>query len=303
MKKQLKTGAAMLAALMVSALGLQACGSDDPLALLLGNLDGPSAAEALAAAQNGCTSACDGDIADLTLGVKGPPPPEGDIDDDYDALVSFLGSLFFWGEEEAFIERDALLEDLYPDGYPDGEFTLGPVSGVVSLADACAPGTGTVVITLKDTLEETVMMASAKGLPEGLDWVSGTETYALFLSNCTLDGDILTGVVGSETVSLSGAVTFRFSGESGKDGFEMYTVTGSLTVNPGAVEPAGGEASATIWGYNEPLSFDVLLSSDLETAPPADGGGACYGGTDATSEEACDGIFMSGDDAFWNIWD
>lgn len=295
---RIKKFAAVAALLAAVTFGMQACGDDaQGILLALGIIEGPSAADTLTAAQNGCTVNCDGELDDLSAGVKGPPPEEGDYDDDYDALLRLIGFLWLGYDGDAFDAFFEFMEDRYPEGYPEGPFSYGPLSARIDLSDACGPGTGSVIATFFGDLDEEDLKSHGKGFVGDHPPLDVHEIFTLSLSNCTVEGNITGG--GTELVTLSGNATF--SRRFGDDVDEEFTVTGNIRVNPGAVAPTG--EATRIWGFDETITIDFILSDAFVMNPPGDGSGVCYGGTDASSEEDCDGIFMDGEQAFWHFYD
>ena len=297
MRRIFRTLAALLA-LAATGLGMQACNDEEKgILLALGFLDAPTKEAAIGYAQDACTENCDGEVDDLTVSIKGPPPPEGDYDDDYDALVEFLGALMLFDNEQnaedAFVEY---IENFYGENLPEDAFDVGPLAAGVDLGAACAPGTGGVVITREVTVTAAPMEA---GLVDGRGTDYEEWSATMRLSGCTVTGDFF-GDAGEETVSLSGTLTYAETDDDDEE-IETYELTGSITVNRGLAAVAG-DAPTPVWGLDETVTFDVFASDELGDIPPDDGGGVCYGGDDASSEDDCDGIFMEAGAAFGNVW-
>ena len=113
--KNFRKLAMALAAIMVAAGGIQACGGDDanPLLVLLGEYSGPSNATAVGYASTYCTS-CDGVITPPVSSVKGFAAD----DDDYDAL---LGGILGVGFKNIAFGMDPLINTI--TGELEGEAT------------------------------------------------------------------------------------------------------------------------------------------------------------------------------------
>ena len=309
MRTHLRELAVVAAVVFISALGTQACSSDDPIfgVRLLGTYDGPSSAELVVWAGENCSEFCDGEIDPFIAGVKGE---EGPDDDDLDALLWTLSDLMDGYEFAGFYDDiEEEIAEMY-DGElaEDEEAVYGPVAGRLDLNDACSPGTGS---------SYAIAGYTVRGDPEAppagknfwiefdeLDVIARTVSVTLTLNNCTIDGDFIdTGT--DEIVSLSGTIHLLHTYEDGEDGeYIEDTITGRVTVNPGVAEPTGTE-STRVWGFNTPLTIDVEAARDWTKDDPDEFiGGACYDGLDASSDSACDGIFTDNDDTvFWNFTD
>lgn len=292
MNKTMKKLAIAVAAVMVSGFGLQACSSDDAIAYLLGEVDGPTAMELASLVAGNCNPNCDGTIEELGVmgaDVKGPPPPEGDIDDDLDSLLESLYEMTDANPSISEIENafNMEVEDAFPEGLdPEETVNFGPLGGYASLDEACNAGNGVIAKTLRYTLYGgDVMMAGEKGFAPDLQVVGEHSQAALTLFGCEITGSLAGG--GSEMVTLSGSLIGTEDWD--QDTGWRYTMQGTVYVNPGAVEPAGDPT--LIWGYNVPVRFDMEVGENFVKGLDVSEGGACYGGTTVT-EAGCEGIFV-----------
>ncbi|MCB0220033.1 MAG: hypothetical protein KDH09_10095 [Chrysiogenetes bacterium] len=305
MERIFKKVVALMAVAVVVVFGAQACSSDDPFVALLGNYDGPSESSIVGGIT--CTG-CDGEVEMTTSAGKGLPSGDGD----FDALMDLLYELT-WGmseTEDIYVEYGMLLEDHF-DGVtiPEGQIVrFGPLTGTIDLSEACAPGTGVLIVTTSETYEGLPPeMAGAKGPAPWGQFIGDYDRYDLVLSNCQIEGNLLDfmtmGISTDNTeVALSGRLTL--TEEQDFEVSDDWTFDGLITINPGLSEPmVGGVSDPTpVWGYSTPLRIDASAHSSYIKGFDSYEGGACYGGTNAASAEDCDGIFIDGEEiiGFWD---
>ncbi|MCB0220035.1 MAG: hypothetical protein KDH09_10105 [Chrysiogenetes bacterium] len=314
MNKTMKKLAIAVAAVMVSGFGLQACGGEDnPFVAALGTNDGPSEAEIVS--DSGDCGDCDGVIEDAVPGgVKG----FFDADDDFYGLMELLRNMTWSVDgpaaEDIYIEFDGQRDD-YFDGVtlaPGQVVTYGPQYGVVDFSDACAPGTGVLVIGVWGRFEGYPAEAGVKGAPWGEEIARG-DSVNLVLSNCEIRGNLISymppmmvsGIETADTsVALSGNLTITWEREymeSSED--TTITMKGNLVVNPGVTEGNAGTEPTPVWGYGTPLHFNATASETQTYGFDSSEGGVCYDGPSAASAEACgDGIFETANDVI-GYWD
>lgn len=304
MKKYLKDVAVVLAVAVISTLGMQACSEEEVQGILLtlGIEDGYSEEVLVQGAAGVCES---GGMCDGTVGLD-PSFAKGGFegpDDDFDALFQLISTLSWAGEgaENSFDEFNMREADFFEeafgdDGIPVGQrVTFGPLSGASDFDPACAPGTGRVIVTISRTYEGVEGEMASKGPAEWGERIGETIRYILNVSNCEIEGDLLDDA-GDSYVTLSGTVIWSY----GYDEDESWSsLTGNLTVNPGVV--ATGE-SDPVWGATTRITFDASASDDNLDGFDESSGGICYDGTSASSESACDGIFVSANEVL-NYWD
>lgn len=306
MERVLKKMAVLMAVVVVVVFGAQACSSDDPFVALLGSYDGPSEASILG---DFTCSGCDGEVEMTVSAGKGLLSGDGD----FDALVGLLYELTWGinaGEEDVYVEYGMQLEDFF-DGVtiPEGQVVrFGPLTGAIDLSDACAPGTGVLLITTSETFEGLPPeMAGAKGPAPWGQQIADYDRYDLVLSNCQIEGNVLDymtmGISTDNTeVTLSGRLTI--TQDDDYDTAEDWTIEGLMTINPGLSEPmvTGASDPTPVWGYNTPLRIDASAHASNVKGFGTYDGGACYGGTNAASDDDCDGIFIDGEEII-DFWD
>lgn len=297
--KNFRKLAMALAAIMVAAGGIQACGGDDanPLLVLLGEYSGPSNATAVGYASTYCTS-CDGVITPPVSSVKGFAAD----DDDYDALLGgILGtafkSIYFDTLQNTITGELADQATDHFDGIelaPGQRAYFGPLYAQVDLDDACAPGTGDVFVGVRDGFEGyPEMMAGEKGAGWG-EFFYRQLIYDIRLNNCEFTGDLL-GAMDNSVVTLSGRLVLTNVVDQ-IDTFEDWSADGLILINPGESEPmVTGTDPTPVWGYSTPLRFDLEGHWDSLGAFDTSEGGVCYDGLNASSAEACNGVFLDAD--------
>ena len=293
----------LFAVVVISALGTQACSDEDVQNALisLGVIDGPTQAEVASMLEGSCESAgCDGDVEAAGMMTRGFEGGDGDFDVLMGLIWYFSLAIAQDGEvTDAFLEAEEDFFDTYYGGdIPAGkEATFGPRGVTISLADACAPGTGTLVISVLESFEGYSESSAAKGSAPWGNFIYGRYIYNLSLSNCRIEGDLIDGG-GNYYVSLSGSATVRNTYEEEVE--ETFLVNASLTINPGVT--AAGEEAQPVWGASTPLRINATgYNSFMSSGDEVFTGGACYGGTSTTSSGACGGIFVSGESVI-NFW-
>lgn len=296
MRNRITKALAGAAILVLSATGLHGCSEDGALPaipLALGTVDGPSASDMADFVGIECDDGdvdCDGEIDTGGSNASRGTVPVG-LDDDLYALLHAFNhvSVQVDGVQDLLMEYTQELQDhIDEQGLGPGDpFSFGPLSGAVDLDEACRSGNGRMIITRAHTgtLEDSESSAAIRGVAADLETQYLALTFSL--QNCRIEGEI-DDEPGDDALVLSG--TLSLSATIMQDDVDL-ALTGSLLLNPVAIAGAGAAGSAgTIWGENVLLTigaFDSVTLGSIE-------GGACYGGTVATSN-GCQGYFIDAD--------
>ena len=269
----------LLLGLMIT---VQACGADEAGPQPLPGLEGPSPSFFGLGVEEACNDAgdaCDGVIA--FPGATGADRGDDPYDDDFDRLVRLIGIVIFESSYEFWDAFHLLSDQTAWIAQKREPRPFGPFFGVINFGEACESGSGTLTVGARE-------IHYRESTPGGFEFYmpsAGYGSYLLLLSQCSLKGDLVT-IVDNTAVSISGwmRIDWWYDYEVG----EHASYFGNLTMQPLGV----------------PLTFDGRFDYDQLTDLTTHEGGVCYGGTRASSAEACGGdhLFMDPATALDNLY-
>ena len=281
----------VIAALLGSAVLILGCESNPvPVKLHLGTFPGISKEELAYSVASYCSYACDGEI------VPDDAPDAADargydfFDADLDGLLILLGVLsgnhpMIYGPFSEFLDQaGAWFEEFEESGLDVGAHAdFGSRNGLIDLTEACAPGTGSLLVSYHLFYEGWEPPSSSVKAPEPGVLMRSVQTRRLTLRNCQISGALF-GSMDEQNVTLSGNLLLVGDGQA--KGlpyvgglFYDFSMSGYMHINPlgvGAGTIWGNRAKLEIGGHTQDTS---VYGEACYNGQSVEGVGSCVGGT------------------------